>query len=100
MVPGFLFRFQAFHCSSSSATTLANIPECDVPQYSVQKTWCLPGTVAVNQMLLYIPGTTSCLILKFGMKNPWRTSSDVIMSFTGLLIGTKTSPTVVLPLSY
>jgi hypothetical protein len=44
------------------------MPECFVPQYSAQKRWYVPGTVAVNHSVVSLPGTTSIFTRNAGIE--------------------------------
>ena len=44
--------------------------------------------VGPNQISVFVPGSTSCLMRKAGTKNEWITSCEVMISLTGLPTGT------------
>src|ERR1017187_9815244 len=67
------------------------MPEWRLPQYLAQKRGDLPGLLAVNQRVEYLPGTTSDLVRNAGTKKLWITSSDVMVSFTARPTGTCSS---------
>ncbi len=44
------------------------MPECFVPQYSAQNRWYVPGTVALNHIVVSLPGTTSIFTRNAGIE--------------------------------
>ena len=65
--------------------------ECWSPQYWVHSAVVSPLPVASNQMVVYMPGTTSFFTRNSGMKKLWMTSFDDISSLTGRPRGMRSS---------